>query len=196
MPELQLSRPRALATVLALVVALFLAGRYLVNVGAPAPAGVVPLPPPATTAAAARVVVHIVGAVRRPGLYTLQEGDRVQDAVARAGGPSRRADLALINLAAQVSDGEQVVIPRRGPPGAVGAAGAPAVGGTTPSGPVHLNSATLEQLDTLPGVGPVTAQKIIDYREKRGPFTSVDALDAVPGIGPARLDTLRELVAP
>src|SRR5262249_22612841 len=131
-------------------------------------------------------------AVRRPGLYRVRTGERVADAVARAGGPTRRADLELINLAALVADGEQVVVPRRGT--AAGAAGAD---GTAPtSGPVHLNSATLEQLDALPGVGPVTAQKIVTYRTEHGAFRSVDELDAVPGIGPARLSDLRPLVAP
>jgi competence protein ComEA len=117
----------------------------------------------------------------------------VADAVARAGGATRRADLELINLAALVADGEQVVVPRRGAAGGV-AAGA---GGTPAStGPVHLNSATLDQLDALPGVGPVTAQKIVTYRTEHGGFGSVDELDAVPGIGPARLADLRPLVAP
>jgi len=123
----------------------------------------------------------------------------VADAVARAGGSTRKADLSLVNLAALVSDGEQVVVPRRGAGAAAGAAaggaGASSAAGV-PTGPVHLNSATVEQLDTLPGVGPVTAQKIVDYRQKHGAFTSVDELDAVSGIGPARLDQLRDLVAP
>ena len=118
------------------------------------------------------------------------------DAVARAGGATRKADLSLVNLAALVSDGEQVAVPRRGSAavgvGAGGAAGAAGV----PTGPVHLNSATIEQLDALPGVGPVTAQKIVDYRQKHGAFSSVDELDAISGIGPARLDQLRDLVAP
>jgi competence protein ComEA len=138
-----------------------------------------------------------VGAVRRAGLYRLAQGDRVADAVARAGGATRKADLSLVNLAALVSDGEQVVVPRRGAVGGGGAGGAAGAGaGGVATGPVHLNSATVEQLDTLPGVGPVTAQKIVDYRQKHGAFTSVDELDAVPGIGPARLDELRDLVAP
>jgi competence protein ComEA len=116
----------------------------------------------------------------------------VAAAVARAGGPTRQAQLELVNLAARIADGEQVVVPRRGV--AVAVVGGPA--GIASAAPVHLNSATLEQLDTLPGVGPVTAQKILDYRQKHGAFSSVDELDAVPGIGPARLETLRELVAP
>src|SRR6185295_13182859 len=138
--------------------------------------------------------VDVVGAVRRPGLYRLKEGARVADAVTRAGGPTPKAQIELVNLAARIADGEQIVVPRRGLGAPVGAAGA--AGGTAAPGPVHLNSATLEQLDALPGVGPVTAQKILDYRQKHGAFGSVDELDAISGIGPARLETLRDLVAP
>jgi competence protein ComEA len=137
--------------------------------------------------------VDVVGAVRRPGLYRLAHGARVADAVARAGGPTRKAQLELVNLAAPVADGEQVVVPRRGAGAAI--AGPAGVAGAT-AGPVHLNTATLEQLDGLPGIGPVTAQKILDYRQQHGAFASVDELDAVPGIGPARLDQLKGLVAP
>jgi competence protein ComEA len=133
--------------------------------------------------------------VRRPGLYRLAHGARIADAVRRAGGATRRADLSLVNLAAQISDGTQVVVPRRvvveaGASGGVGGAPAPA------SGPLHLNTATLEQLDALPGVGPVTAQKILDYRQQHGAFSSIEDLDAIPGIGSARLEQLRDLVAP
>jgi competence protein ComEA len=136
-------------------------------------------------------VVDVAGAVRRPGLYRFQEGARVADAVIRAGGPTRRADLQQLNRAAPLADGEQVLVPIRG---RVAAGAAPAaVGG---AGPVQLSTATLEELDALPGVGPVTAQKIIDYRQKHGAFHSVDELDAIPGIGPARLDQLRDLVVP
>jgi len=202
-PELPISRRRALLAGAALLAVLLLGSRLLSHGGSaalPAPA----LPPPTfatTTAPPTRVVVDVVGAVRRPGLYRLEQGARVADAVARAGGSTRKADLSIVNLAALVSDGEQVVVPRRGV--GVTAAGAAAGGasgaaGTAgiPTGPVHLNSATVEQLDALPGVGPVTAQKIVDYRQKHGAFTSVDELDAVSGIGPARLDQLRDLVAP
>jgi competence protein ComEA len=149
---------------------------------------------PAAPVAPARLVVHVVGAVRRPGLYKLVHGARVADAVGRAGGATRKANLALINLAAPLADGEQVVVPLRGTAG--GGAAAPGSGGAASSGPVHLNTATLEELDALPGIGPVTAQKILDYRQEHGAFASVDELDAVPGIGPARLEQLRELVAP
>ncbi|HEX6700840.1 MAG TPA: ComEA family DNA-binding protein [Gaiellaceae bacterium] len=190
MPELPFSRRRALVGAAALIVVLFVGGRLFVHAGTAVPAQ--PLAPPLTTtsAAPAEVVVDVTGAVRRPGLYRLAQGARVADAVRRAGGATRRADLSLVNLAQLVADGEQVVVPRRGAP-------APAAGGTAAStGPIHLNSATVEQLDTLPGVGPVTAQKIVDYRAKHGAFSSVDELDAIPGIGPARLDQLRGLVAP
>jgi competence protein ComEA len=199
-PELPISRRRALLAG-ALLLAVLLFGSRLLSHGGSAAPPPPPLPPPAiaTTTTPTRVVVHVVGAVHRPGLFRLAQGDRVADAVARAGGATRKADLSLVNLAALVSDGEQVVVPRRG--AAVGAGGAGAAGGGAgasgvPTGPVHLNSATIEQLDTLPGVGPVTAQKIVDYRQKHGAFSSVDELDAVPGIGPARLDELRDLVAP
>lgn len=137
------------------------------------------------------IVVNVVGAVRRAGLYRLPEGARVADAVQRAGGPTRRADIALVNLAAPLADGQQVVVPRRLPAGAAVAGSAPGAGAM-----VSLASATLEQLDALPGIGPVTAQKILDWRQGHGPFRSVDDLDAIPGIGPARIEQLRELVTP
>ncbi len=148
---------------------------------------------------ARKVVVHVVGAVRRPGLYRLTEGSRVDDAVRRAGGSKRTAALDLVNLAAPVADGQQVVVPAAGAPGGPAATASPAgriasSAETVPPAPVHLNSATLEELDTLPGVGPVTAQKILEYRNANGAFSSVDELDAVSGIGPARLEQLKPLV--
>ncbi|MBA3412337.1 MAG: ComEA family DNA-binding protein [Actinobacteria bacterium] len=137
--------------------------------------------------------MHVVGAVRRPGLYRLREGARVADALRRAGGPTRRAELTLVNLAAPIADGTQVVVPERVP---ISEHGAAAAGSSAPAGPVHLNQASFEQLDSLPGIGPVTAQKILDYRQKHGAFSSVDDLDGIPGIGPARLEQLREVAAP
>ena len=185
------SRRRALAGLLLLAAALLVAGRHLAGAGtATAPADAQPLEAVEASAPAA-LVVHVVGAVRRPGLYRVREGSRIADAVERAGGATRRADLSLVNLAAPVADGGQVVVPRRAP--AVGADGG---GAAAAAGPVHLNTATLEQLDELPGIGPSTAQKILDFRDEHGAFTSVDELDAVPGIGPARLEQLRELTAP
>src|SRR6188508_1276692 len=192
MPELSVSRTNALAAAGVLLVVLVVAGRFLLGAGtatSSADAGVALGAEQIRAAPAPPVVVHVVGAVQLPGLYRLARGKRVADAVARAGGATAKADLALINLAALVSDGQQVVVPSRAPPGA-------APDGEASGGPVHLNSATIEQLDALPGVGPVTAQKIVDYREKHGAFSSVRELDAIPGIGPARLEQLTELVAP
>jgi competence protein ComEA len=136
------------------------------------------------------LVVDVVGAVRRPGVYRLARGARVQAAVGRAGGLTRRADPVAVNLAAPLADGEQVVVAARGSPGAADA------GGAVPGAPVSLSTATAEQLDALPGVGPVTAQKIVAYRQQHGAFGSVAELDAIPGIGPARLAQLQGLVVP
>jgi competence protein ComEA len=143
--------------------------------------------------------VHVAGAVRRPGVYRLVDGARVQDAVRRAGGTRPGADVNAINLAAKVADGQQVVVPMRpgrGAAGAVtgatGAAGAPGAA----SAPVSLNSATAEQLDTLDGVGPATARNIIEWRTQHGGFRSVADLAQVPGIGPKKLASLREQVQP
>jgi competence protein ComEA len=200
MPEFFLQRRRLLLAAAGSLALILFAGRFVLGAGTTT---VAPLPPPppaegagVTGLPAARVVVDVVGAVRRPGLYRLEQGSRIADAVARAGGATGKADLALVNLAAPLADGEQVVVPKRGAPGAVagGAGAAPGAGPST--GPVQLSSATLEQLDSLPGIGPVTAQKILDYRAKHGAFSSVDELDAVPGIGPSRMDQLRDLVAP
>jgi competence protein ComEA len=193
--NLAADRRRLLLGVVALVVVLVLAGRAFLRPGRPA------VPPPVRPAASAAakppardVYVDVVGAVRRPGLYRLRDGSRVADALARAGGATAKADLQLVNRATLVSDGEQIIVPRRGA-AVAGSAGGGAGAGAA-SGPVHLNSATIEQLDALSGVGPVTAQKIVDYREQHGGFRSVDELDAVPGIGPARLEQLRGAVAP
>ena len=138
------------------------------------------------------LVVHVAGAVRRPGVYRLRAGARVADAVERAGGARRRADLGAVNLAAELQDGRQVLVPVR-PPGG-GAATAAAAAGTTPGVPLDLNTATVEQLDELDGIGPATAQQIVGYREEHGGFGSVEELDQVPGIGETRLAALRDKV--
>lgn len=194
MPSLPVSRRRALVLAAAALALLAVAGRTLAGAGAAAeapPARLVAEP----TSAAPRLVVHVAGAVREPGLYRLAEGSRVADAVARAGGAAASADTAAINLAAPLVDGMQVVVPARVEVPAAAAAGGEAQRGPS-SGRVSLGSATLEELDALPGVGPVTAQKILDYRSANGGFRSVDDLDAIPGIGPARVEQLRELVTP
>nr|WP_204264458.1 ComEA family DNA-binding protein [Geodermatophilus normandii] len=136
------------------------------------------------------VVVSVVGLVVSPGLVTLPEGARVADAVAAAGGLLPEADPASVNLAAVVSDGQQVAV---GVPGAAPPASGPA-GGAAPAGPLDLNAATVADLDGLPGIGPVLAQRIVDHREQHGRFTSVEQLDDVAGIGPAVYAGLADLV--
>lgn len=149
------------------------------------------------TSSPATLVVAVTGRVRRPGVVTVPAGARVIDALRAAGGPLPGADLALLNLARKLADGELVVV---GVPGAAvdAAAGAGSSaagpGGPAGAGQVDLNTATLAQLDTLPGVGPVLAQRILDRRTQHGPFASVDQLAEVPGIGESRLSQLRDLV--
>jgi competence protein ComEA len=189
----QISRNRALAYIAALLLGLTLAGRTAFRGDDQRAAAKTPSVPLRAEAAPVRkLLVHVVGAVRRPGLYRLDEGSRIDDAVRAAGGAKPRADLQAINLAAPVADGQQIAVPVRGR----GAGGAEAAlgPGKPPGQPVHLNTATLEELDSLPGIGPVTAQKILDYRTEHGAFASVDELDAVPGIGPARLAELKKVV--
>jgi competence protein ComEA len=202
MPSISISRSTALVLVSGLLALLVLVGNRLAGAGAAHDAAVVAPLEPVAAAAPQRVVVHVVGAVRHPGLYRLRDGSRVADAVRRAGGASRRADLGGLNLAAPLVDGAQILVPRRIPVagtggGLPGAAGVPTASGE-PAVPqkVSLATATAEQLDELPGVGPVTAQKILDYRAEHGFIRSVDDLDAVPGIGPARIEQLRDLVTP
>jgi competence protein ComEA len=132
-------------------------------------------------ATSAPVVVSVVGLVAHPGLVTLPAGARVADAVAAAGGLVAPADPASINLAAVVADGQQIAV---GVPAAAGTAAAPGAAAPT-TGPVDLNAATVAVLDGLPGIGPVLAQRIVDFRSQHGRFTAVDQLDDVPGIGPA-----------
>jgi competence protein ComEA len=189
MAHVALERRSILVVAIGIFVLLVVGGRTLLRGGGTAatPALVRPAATHAVPSAQGRLYVHVVGGVRRPGLYRLPPGSRVADALARAGGTTRSAQTEAVNLAAPVADGEQIVVPRRG---------AVAVVGSSATGPVHLNTATLDQLDTLPGIGPVTAQKILDYRQAHGAFGSVDELDAVSGIGPARLGELRKLVAP
>jgi competence protein ComEA len=221
-------RPRlALYVALGLIMC-FLGARYLRSQATPPAVGDVPTTDRAATTPASdgggpglstvkldradggRVTVHVAGAVRHPGLYRLPIGSRVDDALRRAGGAARRADLDAINLAAKLEDGRQVLVPLR-PPAARGGGGvAGAGGGATgtagvggagsapgsgaPAAPVNLNTATLEQLDTLDGVGPGIAQRILDYRQQHGGFSRVEELGEVPGIGDKRLATLTPLV--
>jgi competence protein ComEA len=140
------------------------------------------------------VYVHVAGAVRRPGLVRVPAGARVAEAVFRAGGPGRRADLTGVNLAAQVEDGQQVVVPAAGAAAsATGQSGAPP--GSTPVKP-SLGSATVEQLDEIDGIGPTLAERIVEYRTENGGFRSLDELQDVDGIGEKRMETLREALQP
>lgn len=190
----------------AVLVLVALAGALAAGVlawhGRPQPEAVAPAPvltaaapgaPAGPSAAATSLVVAVTGRVRNPGVVSVPAGARVIDAVKAAGGPLPGADLALLNLARKVADGELVVVgaPAGAPGGAAGTGVPPPAGDGTP---VDLNAATLADLDTLPGVGPVLAQRILDWRTEHGPFASVDQLGDVPGIGESRLAQLRELV--
>jgi competence protein ComEA len=135
------------------------------------------------------IVVDVSGAVRRPGVYRMPGGARVVDAMQRAGGADASADLEAINRAARLTDGQQVVVPARGSVATAGAGGAP-------NGPIGLGSSTVEQLETIDGIGPVTAQKIIEYRDAHGGLASVEQLDDVSGIGPATMESLRSRLQP
>ncbi|MGF0117272.1 ComEA family DNA-binding protein [Promicromonospora sp. Marseille-Q5078] len=174
---------------------------------APSDPSSAPEPEPAASAAGV-VVVHVVGEVREPGLVTVPTGARVADAVAAAGGVTKRADAAALNLARAVVDGEQIRVPRPGelPPEGDGAAtpdgttddgvaGGADAGSADPSGgQVDLNTAATAELEELPGIGPALAGRIIAWRDENGPFTSVDELDEVSGIGPSVLEQVRDLV--
>ena len=149
---------------------------------------------PSTTGPGDRVAVHVAGRVRRPGLVLLPAGSRVHDAIRAAGGVTAGADLDAVNLARRLTDGEQVRVPGPGDPAPTPEGGTtPGSLGGTPSAPLDLNTATPEQLDTLPGVGEVTANRSIAYRSAH-PVTTVDELLEVPGIGQRRFDQLKDLV--
>jgi len=196
---------RLVATAVA-VVAVVLGGAWLLQ-GSPSRAedqlpfagrtttsGVSTTVEPSTTSTSSTVVVYVTGAVTVPGVYTLVAPARVTDAVAAARGATAVADLDVVNLAATLHDGERIYVPE------VGELVPPVVSGDTvvdtsaPAGPVDVNTATVDQLDVLPGVGPTTAAAIVAYRDQHGPFQTVDQLGEVRGIGPSKLDAIRGLV--
>ncbi|MEP6758451.1 MAG: helix-hairpin-helix domain-containing protein [Actinomycetota bacterium] len=150
----------------------------------------------ASPSPSAVLVVDVAGWVHRPGVFEFQPGDRVIDAVERAGGARDNADLTLLNLAAPLTDGQQILVPKHGAivAGTTGTVGIPGTTGTT-GALVNINTADEPTLETLNGVGPVLAAAIIQYRTEHGPFSSVDQLDEVSGIGPATLEDLRSQVA-
>lgn len=218
---MQLSRRQMLVYAVVAVVVIAVGVRYVVlpRQSGPSEAQAVVLAPVASPAAdgtgggasadatlgsaaspAPDVVVYVCGAVRSPGVVRLPAGARVTDAVALAGGPTARAELAAVNLAAPVTDGQQIMVPEKGAAGAVAAAPAPASGpglgaaAGAAGALVNINTASLEELDSLDGVGPSTAQKIIDYRTANGGFTSVEQLKDVPGIGDAKFAALKDFV--
>jgi competence protein ComEA len=194
MPEL--SRPQVLVYG-AVAVALLLVGARAIR----SEGGDVASPAAASTSTSAGtfsvsssggdVVVDVAGAVRRPGVYRLPAGARVVDAIGRAGGPAGDAMLEGINRAARLADGQQVMVPAKLPGGTSAAASVAAE-----NGPISLGSATPEQLEEIDGIGPVTAAKILEYRDQHGGLASVDQLDQVSGIGPATMESLRDRLQP
>ena len=160
--------------------------------------------PGGLSATSGSVVVHVTGAVSRPGVVTLPPGSRVTDAINAVGGASAEADTQQLNLARVLTDGEQIRVPRIGEvlpdtapqPGGDAASGARTApgksGGGGASGTININTASASELEKLPGIGPALAQRIVEHRDSHGPFASVDALTDVPGIGKAKLEGLRE----
>jgi len=194
MPELSRSQ---IAVYGAIAVALLLVGARAIRAeggDGSAAAAAVSTPPGSggftVSSSGGDVVVDVAGAVRRPGVYRLPSGARVVDAIGRAGGAAGDAMLEGINRAARLADGQQVVVPERGPAGTVAAATA------TEEGPISLGTATAAQLETIDGIGPVTAAKIVEYRDQHGGLSSVDQLDQVSGIGPATMESLRARLQP
>lgn len=164
-----------------------------VDAGSPDPGGEAVPPDPGAPHREASVVIHIVGAVAGPGVYTLREGQRVADAVAVAGGATRDARVDLVNLAARLEDGQKIHIPSEKDVRAGGSQFVWEGGGVAPGMPakVGLNGAGLAELDSLPGIGPALAQRILDYRRAHGPFRRIEDLQQVPGIGPAKFQEIR-----
>jgi competence protein ComEA len=165
---------------------------------ATAPTTTAPTATTSTVATATNLVVHVAGAVAKPGVVTLRAGSRVVDAIDAAGGARANADLDRLNLAAKLTDGERVAVPVRGQPAPplepTTSGGDDAGGGSGASGPINLNTASLTQLESLPGIGPTLAQAIVDARERSGGFRSVDDLRRVRGIGDARFAQVKALV--
>jgi len=176
--------------ILVLLIAGVVAGGGLLSMRQNATAPLLVVTPTVVLAptAAPQIKVHVSGAVVQPGVYTFRLGDRVEDALAAAGGPTADANPNGLNLAARLSDGQQVVVPRLGEPTPPASAGA--------AGPhkVSINTASLAELDTLPGIGPVTGQKIIDYRTKNGPFQKLEDLRDQKIVPASTFDKIKDLI--
>jgi competence protein ComEA len=202
-PRKQLYAYAAIAIVVAAVGVRAMAGSKAGAATAPvqlvaAPSAVASAAASSSPTSAPSVVVYVCGAVRKAGVYTLDQGARVADAIAAAGGAGAHAELSAVNLAAKVTDGQQVIVPERGAavvPSAGTTSAAGAAGAGAPSAVVNLNTASAEELDTLQGVGPSTAQKIIDYRTANGGFKTIDELKNIPGIGEVRFAALKDHVS-
>jgi competence protein ComEA len=215
----QLSRRQIIAYVAVAVVVVAIGVRYVVlpRQAGPQEAQAVVLAPVAASPSAQGaeaaspaasptpdVLVYVCGAVRTPGVVRLPAGARVTDALQLAGGPTAKAELAAVNLAAQVTDGQQILVPERGAVAVAtapsssgsssGATGATSAGGATPGSLININTASLEELDSLDGVGPSTAQKIIDYRTENGGFKTIDEIKEVPGIGDAKFASMQDSI--
>jgi competence protein ComEA len=181
----------AVALIVVIVMLVVVGGRGASGAASvPSFSAALPLPSATTTTSPAECWVDVTGAVIRPGVYRLPVGARVTDAVSMAGGPTTDGQLENINLAARLTDGQRVYVPRRGEPAPAPASDGPA----SPPAPVDLNTATLEQLDTLPGVGPATARAIVEWRQQHGRFRSADDLMHIRGLGRTRVDALRSRV--
>lgn len=190
-----LSRAELVGLVAVVAVTLGGAGLWYVR-SLPRPVEVLAEPGDSTAGEAspspALLIVHVAGWVRNPGVYEFSEGDRVIDALEAAGGPRKGAGLESLNLAALLTDGSQVLVPRAAG-GSTGGESGTGIGPAEP-GLVNINTASATELEALPGVGEVIAQRIVDYRTQNGPFASVDELLDVSGIGPITLEEMRELV--
>jgi competence protein ComEA len=205
MPELSRTQ---LAVYAAVAVALLLVGARALSSGGDREAAFADTPAPSSATSGATdegggdtvaigsggpdVVVDVTGKVSEPGVYRLPAGSRVDDAIARAGGATAKSSLEAINLAARLGDGQQVLVPGSIPGGAAAAA----AGVVSEDGPISLGSASVEQLETIDGIGPVTAADIAEFRDEHGGLSSVDQLDQVPGIGPATMEALRDRLQP
>lgn len=196
--------PRLLMAVAGLVIAIAVAAYMMVRAnGAPRPEAIIPMATPlpvveTPTAEPTPILVHAAGAVHVPGVYLFRGEARVHDLVQAAGGLTPDADYDRVNLAAALADEQWVYFPRMGEdavPEPAGGRGLAAGGSAARSGPLNINSATAEQLESLPGVGPAIAAAIVEHRQRIGGFSSVDGLLAVSGIGPSKLELIRALVA-
>jgi competence protein ComEA len=186
----ELSRSQLVVYAAVAIAILLLGARWIRSGGGDAPAGGLSFAAGGSRPAdqgGRDVVVHVAGAVRHPGVYRLPTGSRVTDAVRRAGGLAPGAVEDAINLAARLSDGQQVVVP--GP-------GARASAAAGSDGPISLGTATVEQLDEVDGIGPVTAQEIVDFRDQHGGLSSIEQLDQISGIGPSTMEALRAALQP